>query len=164
MTMLEALAARGRAAEIPEEMDVYGWLVGEWELDVIRYGVDVRDRGIKGRALFGRVLEGRAIQDVWIMHVENLVSTYGTTLRIWDPAIRAWRVTWVNPISGRRNELVGTRVDQDIVQIGRHADGTPIRWRFIETTNDSFRWLGEALERDGNSWKLESEFHGRRIS
>lgn len=163
MTMLEALAARGRAPEIPEEMDVYGWLVGEWELDVIRYGVDVRDRQIKGRALFGWVLEGRAMQDVWIMKMETL-STYGTTLRIWDPAIAAWRVTWVNPISGRRDELVGTRVNEDIVQIGRHADGTTIRWRFIETTNDSFRWLGEALERDGETWKLESEFHGRRIS
>jgi hypothetical protein len=163
MTMIEALAASGRAPEIPEEMDVYGWLAGEWELDVIRYGVDVRDRNIKGRALFGWVLEGRAVQDVWIMKAENVVATYGMTIRVWDPAIAAWRVTWMNPITGRRDELIGTRVGKDIVQIGTHGDGTPIRWRFVDTTGDSFRWLGEALERDGETWKLEAEFHGRRI-
>lgn len=163
MLMMEALAANGCAPEIPEELDVYGWLIGEWELDVIRYGEDVRDRGIKGRALFGWVLEGRAVQDVWIMKAENLVATYGTTIRVWDASIAAWRVTWMNPISGRRDELIGTRVQDDIVQIGRHGDGTPIRWRFVDTTNDSFRWLGEALERDGETWKLEAEFHGRRI-
>jgi hypothetical protein len=164
MKMIEALAAAGRAPEIPEEMDVYGWLIGSWELDVIRYGVDVRDRNIKGQAHFGWVLEGRAVQDVWIMKADNLVATYGTTIRVWDATLAAWRVTWMNPISGRRDELIGTRQGNDLVQIGTHGDGTPIRWRFVDTTEHSFRWLGEALERDGETWKLESEFHGRRMN
>ena len=163
MTMIEALAAARRSPEIPEEMDAYGWLVGSWELDVIRYGVDVRERNIKGSAHFGWVLEGRAVQDVWIMKAENLVATYGMTIRVWDPAIAAWRVTWMNPISGRRDELIGTKQGGDLVQIGQHADGTPIRWSFVDITPNSFRWLGEALERDGATWKLEAEFHARRI-
>jgi len=164
MLMIEKLAASGRAAEIPEEADVYGWLIGSWELDVVRYGVDVRDRAIKGEAHFGWVLEGRAVQDVWIMNVPDVVATYGTTIRVWDARLQAWRVTWMNPISGRRDELIGTRQGKDIVQIGTHGDGTPIRWRFVDTTADSFRWLGDALERDGVTWKLEAEFHGRRKS
>src|SRR5262249_57950160 len=62
------LAAPGRAGEIPESADAYGWLIGSWELDVRHYrGVDVAARGIKGEAHFGWVLEGRAVQDVWIM-------------------------------------------------------------------------------------------------
>lgn len=161
MTMMQALAAPGRAPEIPEEHDVYGWLVGSWELDVVHYLADVRDRKIRGEVHFGWVLEGRAVQDVWIMKAENVMSTYGTTFRVWDPTIQAWRVTWTNPISGRRNELIGRRHGNDLVQIGTHADGTPIRWIFTDITPDSFRWLGEALEHDGTTWKLEAEFHCR---
>lgn len=163
MTMMQALAASAPAPEIPEQHDVYGWLVGSWELDVIYYLADVRDRKIQGQVHFGWVLEGRAMQDVWIMKADNVVNTYGTTFRMWDPSIVAWRVTWTNPISGRRDELVGRRQGDDLVQIGTHADGTPIRWIFTDITNDSFRWLGEALQHDGATWKLEAEFHCRRM-
>ena len=163
MTMLQALAAPGRAPEIPPEADVYGWLIGDWELDVVYYLQDVRSRAIKGSAHFGWVLEGRAVQDVWQYRVEGVSSTYGTTIRIFDATLGAWRVTWVNPITGWRDELIGRRVGEELVQIGRHADGTPIRWRFVEITNDSFRWLGEALNNDGETWRLEAEFHGRRM-
>ena len=163
MTILQALHASGRAPEIPPEADVYGWLVGSWELDVVHYLQDVRARGIKGEAHFGWVLEGRAVQDVWIMKSEGVVNTYGTTFRRRDASIGAWRVSWVNPITGWHDELIGRRAGDDLVQIGTHADGTPIRWRFIEITTDSFRWLGEALNPDGETWKLEAEFHGRRM-
>lgn len=43
------LAASGRAPEIPESADAYGWLVGDWELDVFHYwATNVASRGIKG--------------------------------------------------------------------------------------------------------------------
>jgi hypothetical protein len=167
-----ALAASGRAPEIPEAWDLYGWLVGSWELDVLTYGVEVGDRHIKGEVHFSWALEGRAVQDVWIMprrseRTPDLLKTgnmYGTTLRVWDPAIQAWRVTWINPVTGARDELIGRRSGKDLVQIGTHADGTPIRWIFSEITPDSFRWTGEALEPDGQTWKLQGEFRARRIN
>jgi hypothetical protein len=34
---VSSLVASGRSPEIPESEDVYGWLVGSWELDVIHY-------------------------------------------------------------------------------------------------------------------------------
>ena len=62
------LAAPGRSPEIPASADVYGWLCGSWELDVIHYrAIDVRGRGMRGEVHAGWVLEGRAVQDVWIM-------------------------------------------------------------------------------------------------
>jgi len=88
---------------------------------------------------------------------------YGTTLRVWDPAIQAWRVTWINPVTGKRDELIGRWSGKDVVQIGTHADSTPIRWRFTEITSDSFHWLGEALQPDGKTWKLEGEFRAKRM-
>jgi hypothetical protein len=165
------LVAGGRSPEIPESADVYGWLMGSWELDVFDYDADGNARRSKGEVHFGWVLEGRAVQDVWIMpqraertaNLDRRHNRYGTTLRVWDPSIQAWRVTWVNPVTGARDELIGRWSGQDIVQVGTHGDGTPIRWIFTEITPDSFRWTGEALQSDGKTWKLEDEFRARRV-
>jgi hypothetical protein len=165
------LVAPGRSQEIAESDDLYGWLIGGWELDVIHYWSDAPAPNLKGEAHFRWVLEGRAVQDIWIMphrsdrtaQLSKANNLYGTTLRIWDPTIEAWRVTWANPVTGHRNELIGRRRGKDIVQIGTHADGTPIRWTFTEITPDSFLWTGETLNADGNTWTLQSQFRGRRI-
>ena len=163
------LAAPGRAPEIPESADLYGWLVGSWDLDVRHYWTDVSGQGLEGEAHFTWALEGRAVQDVWIMPrrgrrgaaLDRAANTFGTTLRVWDPKLEAWRVTWINPVTGARAELVGRRSGTDIVQIG-HAEGIPIRWVFSEVTPDSFRWTGEALNPDGRTWQLQGEFLARR--
>ena len=165
-----ALSAAGRSPEIPESDDVYGWLVGSWDLDVHRYWVDVAERGIKGEVHCGWVLEGRAVQDVWIMperakrtaDPDRSMNMYGTTLRVWDAASQAWRISWINPVAGHREEQIGRWSGKDIVQMGARADGTQTRWRFTEITPDSFHWLGEALQPDGKTWKLEGEFRARR--
>ena len=166
------LAAPGRSPDIPESMDVYGWLVGSWDLAVLRYrGIDVTARRLTGEVHFGWVLEGRAIQDVWIMprrsdrtgNEESTQNMYGTTLRIWDPVIQAWRLSWKNPAGGHYEEQVGRRMGSDIVQLGARPNGTPTRWMFTEIMADSFRWLGEALEPDGRTWKLEGEFRATRV-
>ena len=154
-----ALAASHRSPEIPEEADAYGWLIGSWELEVRHYMVDVTAQNIKGEVHFGWVLEGRAIEDVWIMprrseritELDKSNNMYGATLRVWDASIQAWRVTWINPVTSRRDELVGRWCGKDVVQIGTHSDGTPIRWIFSEITHDSFHWIGEALLPDGKT-------------
>lgn len=180
-TMIEAgpagefhalLAAPGRVPEISEADDAYGWLVGSWRLVCRRYaGVEVAARGLTGEAHFGWVLEGRAVQDVWIMPavadrtdgLSQSMNMYGTTLRVWDSAIHAWRISWSNPAGNHFEEQIGRRVGKDIVQIGTRADGTVTRWSFIDITPDSFHWLGEALQPDGRNWRLEGEFLATRI-
>jgi hypothetical protein len=170
-TALASLVAADRAPEIPESHDIYGWLAGSWELEVRQYRVDVSALGLKGEAHFFRALEGRAVQDVWIMPSRNsrhsalpaANNMYGTTLRIWDASVGAWRVTYINPITGQRDELIGRRIGHDIIQIGTHRDGTPIRWNFTKITPNSFHWTGEALEPDGATWRLEGEFYAQRI-
>ncbi len=152
-----ALVAPERSPEIPEASDVYGWLMASWRLQVRRFRPDGTEYGGEGAVHFAWVLERRAIQDIWIMP-----NTYGMTLRVWDPSIEAWRVIWINPVTGARDELVGRRWGTDIVQIGTHSDSTPIRWIFTDITSDSFRWLGEALEPDGKTWRLEAEFRAQR--
>lgn len=165
------LSAPGRSPDIPESADAYGWLVGSWDLDVLHYRtIDVTARGLKGEAHFGWVLEGRAVQDVWIMpqpsersaDFDKSMNMYGTTLRVWEPSIQAWRITWINPAAEHREEQIGRRIGKDIVQLGIRSNGTPTKWTFTEITSNSFHWLGEALQIDGKTWMMEGEFRAKR--
>jgi hypothetical protein len=165
------LAARGRAPEIPEAEDVYGWLCGSWDLEVLRYArTSVAGRGLTGEVHAARVLEGRAVQDVWIMPrrehraagPDRSMNMFGTTLRSWDPAIRAWRIAWTNPVSGHREEQVGRWNGRDILQEGTRADGAKTRWTFTEIRGDAFHWRGEALYPGQENWTLEAEFLAKR--
>ena len=165
------LVAAGRSAEIAESDDLYGWLVGSWALDGVRYAEDVPAVPLEAEAHFQWTLEGRSVQDVWIMPrradrtaaVSKTNNMYGTTLRVWDSTLKAWRVTWINPVTGHRSELIGRRSGNDIVQIGTQADGMPIRWTFTEITSVSFLWTGEVLNTDGQTWRIQGQFRARRI-
>lgn len=167
------LIAANRSPEIPDSHDIYGWLVGSWELEVCHYKrVDVSSLHLLGEAHFGWVLEGRAIQDVWIMPrpsersaaSDRVNNMYGTTLRIWDPAIQAWRIQWMNPVTGHEERQIGRKLGTEIVQLGARADGTATRWRFSEIAPESYHWIGEALQADGKTWLLEGEFRARRMT
>jgi hypothetical protein len=160
------LAAPGRSPEIPESDDAYGWLVGSWDLDVLHYWTDMRGLALKAEAHFAWILEGHAVQDIWLIPKAARTETtrmLGTTLRVYDPSIRAWRVTWINPLTSQRTDLVGRRIGNEVVQVGAYPDGTPARWTFAEIGSDSFRWLGESLQPDGRTWSLKGEFRARRV-
>jgi len=151
-------------------MGLYGWLIGAWEMDVLAHDENGATHKGAGEVHFGWVLEGRAVQDVWILpvrdprtgEIDRSRQTQGTTLRVWDAALQAWRVTWISPLTGARVELVGRWSGKDVVQVGTFANGTPIRWIFSEITPDRFRWTGETLQPDGHTWKIEGEFLAKR--
>jgi hypothetical protein len=168
----EATASARRSPEIPEAEDVYGWLVGSWELEVKRYWAeDVSAERIRGEVHAAWALEGRAIHDVWIMprrgdrtpKIDKKLNMYGTTLRAWDASIRAWQIFWSNPAGDHFERQIGRRSGNDIVQLGVRPDGTVTRWRFTEIAADSFHWIGEALAADGQTWNVEGEFLATRI-
>jgi hypothetical protein len=168
--MQMALAASGRSEDIPEDMDLYGWLIGSWDLEVVGYDDSGDVIRTTGEAHFGWVLEGRAVQDVFINPCRSdrgpnsakFANWFGTTLRIYDPSIQAWRVNWFNPHDGIRAEQIGRRNGNEIVQEGTFPDGTPIRWTFREISEDSFRWCGERLEPDGKTWRLQVDSRAKR--
>jgi len=167
---LEALHATERAKEISERDDIYGWLIGSWNLDAVIYQDDGTVRKGKGECRFGRVLEGRAIQDIWVMPPIadrggdlgfQPGDGFGTTIRYFDRSISQWRIVWIDPVNNRRADLTGRREGNDIVQEGE-AGGRKIRWSFKNITPSSFHWLGEVLEPDGKTWKLRLEYQGRK--
>jgi hypothetical protein len=169
--LFDAIASPHRSPEIPDADDLYGWLVGSWELDVRRYWADdVSAKRILGEVHAAWALEGRAVHDVWIMprradrspNLDKRRNMYGTTLRAYDSSIRAWQILWSNPAGDLFERQIGRRSGNDIVQLGVRPDGTTTRWRFTNVTPNSFHWLGEAQAPDTQSWTLEGEFLATR--
>jgi hypothetical protein len=166
---LDALHAEGPAADRAGKMALYGRFVGSWDLDVTEF----KDGGTTrrpGEWHFGWALEGRAIQDVWIVPPRGqrqgdaiaLSNRYGTTLRVYDPAIDAWHIQWTDPVGQTYLSMIGRAEGNDIVQLGRNAAGHVIRWGFYAIRPDSFLWRGEASVDNEASWNRVVEFTARR--
>ncbi len=168
---LDALWAPGALASQAQRMSLYDPLLGSWAADVIDHDASGPPRTSTGEWHFGWVLEGRAIQDVWISPprasrrpgMPALGNRYGTSLRVYDPAADVWHVTWINPVTGVRNTLLGRRHGDEIVQEGTDTDGSLMRWTFSDVTPGSFRWRGESSSDGGRTWRLDAEFFGRRV-
>jgi hypothetical protein len=169
---LAALHADGPAADRAGSMDLYGWLVGSWELDVTGFLDSGSVRRRPGEWHFGWALEGRAIQDVWIVPLRGALrqgdaaanaNFYGTTLRVYDPRIDAWHIQWTDPVSQTYLTMIGRKAGDDIVQLGKGDGGTLVRWSFSDITPRSFRWRGEVSADDGATWRLAVDFTARRV-
>ena len=62
------------------------------------------------------------------------VNSYGTTLRVYDPDIDAWRIQWTDPVTRNFLQMIGRAEGRDIVQLGTRPDGQLARWSFSEIT------------------------------
>ena len=173
-SLIDVLHADAPAADRADKLALYGQFVGDWETDIVAHGPDGTRHQGQGEIHFGWVLEGRAVQDVWmiprlrdrrpdapIMPVAG--NWYGTTLRVYDPALDAWRIFWIDPATNYSSQQVGRAVGPDIVQEGTMASGARSRWRFTKITPRSFHWLGEASTDDGASWRVLVEVLARRV-
>lgn len=168
----EALVAEGPAADRGANMDLYGWLIGSWALDVTEFDPEGGARVRTGEWHFGWTLEGRAIQDAWIVPERGrrgadavaAAEYYGTTLRIYDPRIDAWRIQWIDPVAQAYLAMIGRREGDDIVQLAHDSTGALRRWSFSQITPDSFRWRGEVSRDEGQNWFLHMEYFARRTA
>jgi hypothetical protein len=168
------LHAAGPAPDRAEKLNLYAWLIGDWDAEITTYSANGVAHHGQGEIHFGWVLEGRAIQDVWMIPRRNdrkpgvpsmpvAGNWYGTTLRIYDPALDAWRIYWIDPATNSFRYQIGRRQGEDIVQEGRTESGAFSRWSFTEIAHGSFRWLGESST-DGRAWQLAVEVRARRVS
>ena len=171
IAFLDALHSDSPAQDRAQEMMLYGQFIGSWEVKVIDHDSDGSFREDIGEVHFGWVLEGRAIQDVWIVPRRSGRSgpnssvdgnRYGTTLRIFDPDIKAWHIIWVNPVTQTYNTMLGRMMNNEIVQEYRDEEGTLNQWIFSEITQNSFHWIGRSSRDAGKTWSVETEFFARR--
>jgi hypothetical protein len=164
-TFLAALGSEGPPADRAKDMDLYGWLIGSWEMDTVRHLDDGTIQKWTGEIHFGWVLEGRAIQDIWIRPRRPAPSAmYGTTLRIFDPRIGGWHIIWADPLNQDYSRQIGRAEGKDIVQIGDDSRGLKTRWRFTEITANSFHWIGEERSSESDPWQITYEHFARRTN
>ena len=168
----EVLHADGPDPERAAKLGLYAWLVGSWEMDVTTLLEDgVRHSG-QGEIHAGWVLQGRAIQDVWMIprlqdrrpgipQLPGAGNWFGTTLRIYDPSLDAWRILWNDPATGFFSQQTARARGRDIVQESPDPRGGTMRWSFTELEPDSFRWTGERAP-DGATWRSEVEIRAYR--
>ena len=154
-----ALHSAGPAPDRSAKLGLYGWLIGQWEMDAVVHADDGTQHKGAGEIHFGWVLEGRAIQDVWIL--PGLF--YGTTLRVYDPGIDAWHILRSDPVRQFYTRQIGRAHGDDIVQEGKNDAGDLVRWSFTNIKPDSFRWLGERSRDGGTTWSPQAEFEARRV-
>jgi hypothetical protein len=162
---VDALLAAGPHPELGAEAATYGRFIGSWSGTYHDTSLDGTTRTGAMEVHFAWALQGRAVQDLWIARTGSADAerrTYGTTIRVWDPEISAWRVRWINPPHNRTDELIGRRVGDDVVQTGYFGD-TPAKWTFTDVTPDAFIWRGYLLDADGVTWRLGTEFKLRRL-
>ena len=89
---------------------------------------------------------------------------YGTTLRVYDPTIEAWRIFWIDPVRNVFRQQIGRARGEDIVQEGSTESGERSRWSFTKITENSFHWLGQAQAAEAADWRLVVEVKAKRRS
>ncbi|WP_119269406.1 hypothetical protein [Taklimakanibacter deserti] len=178
LSFAHVLHAAGPDRERAEKLALFAWLVGDWEMAVTTFPEDGQRHEGQGEIHAGWILEGRAIQDVWMIpllhnrkpgigQLPGAGNWYGTTLRIYDPALDAWRILWNDPATGFFTQQIGRARGEDIVQTGPDPRGGTMRWTFTEIDRDtksapaSFHWMAERSLDDEN-WRKEVDIRARR--
>jgi hypothetical protein len=167
---LDALFSKQPNKALAAKLDLYGRFVGSWDLDIDYYPPDGPVKRAKSEWHFSWVLNGRAVQDVFIFPSRAARAgrpdepwwQYGSTFRWFDPALDAWHITYFEPTRAFAMRQIARAVGPDIVQMSDEVDGVIRRWRFVEITAESFRWIGEASRDKGATWTLEMEMRAGR--
>jgi hypothetical protein len=168
------LHAPGPDPERKSKLALYAFLVGHWELHVTSTPEDGSTHSGSGEIYAGWVLRGRAIQDVWmiprlkdrkpgIAQMPGAGNWYGTTLRLYDPSIDAWRILWNDPATNFFARQIGRAQGRDIVQEGPDPRGGNMRWTFSDIEPDAFHWKAER-SLDLARWQQEVDIRARRIA
>ena len=157
-TFVDALVSSQRSPDLADADDLFDFMIGHWDIDAVLYGPDGQTQRSTGEVIASWVLEGRAMQDLFIF-----ASRYGTTIRTYDRALRAWRLRFINPMADETSaELIARREGQTIEMEGKLSDGTPIRWHIHSITPTSYHYSAEKLGSDGRTWQLYLELFGKR--
>jgi hypothetical protein len=168
----DLLLADGPDPEFKAELELYGRLVGSWDVVGSNLAPDGEVLATsRGEWHWAWALRGRAIIDVLISpplaeHVEGEpFFEYGPTIRVYDPSMQAWRVTF-NPTGSIGTTKLIARPDGDggILMEGALPDDTPTQWRFSEISEDGFLWQERDSHDDGKTWVLAEEIRATRRS
>jgi hypothetical protein len=167
-----ALIASGPAPGLGAGLTMFGRFVGTWDLSVTFHHSGGRSERLAGEWTWSWVLDGCAIQDVWRVPPRSRSAGeepevdpprgFGTTVRLYDPDLDAWHVTWFGAVSHRPVAFLAREVDGEIVMEAQDPGPERTRWIFSEIEPDSFRWRNASSVDDGETWVVNQEMEVRR--
>ena len=166
--LASAFLADGPRPELAADLALFGQFVGSWDLVVIDHPEGAPPQETSGEWHFAWALDGRAVTDVWISpareHRTRRADSgdYGLTLRFPDPAVGAWRSTWLGPVRRTVRPFLARAVGEEIVLSGSFDPGVETRWIFSQITRRSFHW--RAVQ-SGDGWltqRLRQEMRALR--
>lgn len=143
---LPGLGADGPADSLKKRLALFGQFVGDREIlpsrSQWRKG---NEPSASGEVHVRWILGGTGIQDVWGPLDGGLgrLVPQGSTLRFYDPSLRAWRSTWVSPNQREVRRFVGKREGDEVVLREQDAGWRGELWIFSEITSASFDWRAE---------------------
>ena len=155
---IRGLPASGPDPALKGQLMLFGQFVGAWK--IVRQWFPLSNTGVEewvGEVHFNWVLGGRAIQDVWGQHdpESGHFMPVGTTLRMYDPKLRAWRSTWISPVQNEVRTFIGRPVGSEIVLNERNrGPGCGERWVFSQIRPRSFEWRAERRGAGGGPWEI----------
>ena len=162
---LPGLGAKGPLPELQRELQLFGQLVGDWEIfsgpSVPKpAGADTAG----GEVHVAWVLGGTAVQDIWgpLDPASRCLVPHGTTLRFYDRDLGAWRSTWLSPYQRAVRSFIGRRVGREIVLRERGRGEMGEHWIFSDLTPASFRWRAETRSHPGRPRKITEDYWIRR--
>lgn len=160
----EVLFSSQRNPMIPEELDWFAPVIGEWSFDYYDRMGEHAGRHVTGEWVFSRVLDGTGVQDVFICpsRAERLTrpqpdGEYGTTVRIYNPGTQAWDIFY--GCAGRAIRLEARRVGTEVV-LTEVSEGK-MQWIFSEMTENSFHWRHQRRE-GASDWQTWCEVYAVR--
>lgn len=160
----EALVSDRKSDIIPGTHDLFGPLVGEWDVEWHDRPDGDKERIVKGEWIFSRVLDGTAVQDVFIVPSRNERkinpqpdAAYGTTIRFYNPQTMSWDVFYGT--TGIPVRLNARRVNDEIV-LTETTEGY-VRWVFTELKENTFIWKSMVADKEMN-WTLTGWLSAKR--
>lgn len=161
---VNALVSETPHKAILPEYDLYGELIGDWDLTWTEREGTEEERTVIGEWLFSRTLDGMAVQDLFIVpsRDERKIhpqpdAEYGTTIRFYNPATHNWDIFYGCP--GHTLRLEAKREGDSIVQT-EILEGR-LKWIFSGITKDSFRWE-KLICNDTGTWTTAGIVHAKR--
>ncbi|GAA3591861.1 hypothetical protein GCM10022198_14750 [Klugiella xanthotipulae] len=165
-TFASHLVADAPTAAYPSRMALFGRLVGTWSIANEYFNERTQEWSESDRTwVFSYVLGGRAVQDVITGSADctgNHDEAFGSSVRVYDASIGAWRVNWFGTATNEFCALVAIDRHGDILQDGTQTDGRPIRWNYLNITEKSFDWEGYVSNDEGRTWWLQQRMLATR--
>lgn len=166
---VKALVSDGKSPLIPDDQNLYGCLVGEWDFDWYDHFDNPEPRHVKGEWIFQWILEGLAIQDIFICPsratrdiTPQPDAAFGTSVRMYNPQKKAWDVLYTEWGCATHLEARQTRNFWGDVIIQKVVGNDKLHWMFSDITPDSFRWRRMVLCIENNCWRMEADLHAVR--